>query len=226
VTFSSWSAPPVGPGLVPGICEVCSSPVAAPTGSRCQNGTIASPGLRSVLGPQQKGEPWTTTGTSGHQTFARTAGRSAYGPLTSYGGDERSGVRRSSPGCREPSGLLPTTRWVSEDGPHRLGEPEAVTARCEHVALGGRATNVPFTAVLTGPERTTTDNAKAAWTCTAHLLRRSCSRPNWLCKQGVVGSSPIISTPPDSRQRLDVIEACGSCTSRSATLPNGPTKPG
>jgi hypothetical protein len=37
-----------------------------------------------------------------------------------------------------------------------------------------------------------------------------------------VGSS-IISTPPDSRQRLDVIEACGSCMSRNAALPNGPT---
>jgi hypothetical protein len=42
---------------------------------------------RSVLGPQPKGEPWTTADKSGHRIFVRTAGRSAYSPLTSYGGD-------------------------------------------------------------------------------------------------------------------------------------------
>jgi hypothetical protein len=47
--------------------------------------------------------------------------------------------------------------------------------------------------------------------------------PDLALGAGGRGSSPNISTPPDSRQRLDVIEACGSCTSRSATLPNGPT---
>ena len=38
--------------------------------------------------------------------LARTAGRSTYSPLTSYGGDGRCGVRVSPPGRREPSGLL------------------------------------------------------------------------------------------------------------------------
>ncbi len=33
------------------------------------------------------------------------------------------------------------------------------------VILGGRATSVPVTAVLTGPQRTTTDNAAAGLTC-------------------------------------------------------------
>jgi hypothetical protein len=102
--------------------------------------------------------------------------------------DARVGVDAPHLAAASPSGLASTTRWVTEDGPHCLGEPEAVAARCEHVALGGRATSVPFTAVLTGPERTTTDNAKAVWTCTAHRLRRSCSRPNWLWEQGVAGS--------------------------------------
>jgi hypothetical protein len=41
-----------------------------------------------------------------------------------------------------------------------------------HVVPTGRATSVLFTAVLTGPERTTTDNAKAASTCAVHSLRR------------------------------------------------------
>jgi hypothetical protein len=40
------------------------------------------------------------------------------------------------------------------------------------VILAGRATSVPFTAVLTGLQRTTTDNAKAASTCAASCLCR------------------------------------------------------
>jgi hypothetical protein len=40
------------------------------------------------------------------------------------------------------------------------------------VVLAGRATSVPFTEVLTGPERTTTDNTTAAWTCAVPYLRR------------------------------------------------------
>ena len=62
----------------------------------------------SALGPQPTGEPRTTAGTSGHHTFVRTAGRSTYGPLTSYGGDRRRGVRVSPPPAASPSGSLPT----------------------------------------------------------------------------------------------------------------------
>jgi hypothetical protein len=40
------------------------------------------------------------------------------------------------------------------------------------VILGGRATSVPFTAVPTGLERTTPDNAEAASTCAASHLHR------------------------------------------------------
>ena len=43
--------------------------------------------------------------------FAGTAGRWAYGLLTSGDGDRRRGVRVSPPGCREPCRLLPTTHW-------------------------------------------------------------------------------------------------------------------
>jgi len=62
------------------------------------------------------------------------------------------------------------------------------------VVLNGRATSVPFTAVLNGPQQTTTDNPAACSTSAGPHPRRWQQRPNWLCKQGVVGSSPIIST--------------------------------
>jgi hypothetical protein len=57
---------------------------------------------------------------------------------------------------------------VTEDGPHPLVEAEPTAPQCARVILAGRATSVPFTAVLNGPERTTTDNHEAAST-----LRRS-----------------------------------------------------
>jgi hypothetical protein len=40
------------------------------------------------------------------------------------------------------------------------------------VILAGHATSVPFTPVLTGPERTTTDNTTAALTCAHHHFPR------------------------------------------------------
>jgi hypothetical protein len=54
--------------------------------------------------------------------------------------------------------------------------------------LGDRATIVPFTTVLTGSQRTTTDNAKAASTCTVLSHRRSQSCPIWLWEQGVAAA--------------------------------------
>jgi hypothetical protein len=52
---------------------------------------------------------------------------------------------------------------VAEDRPH----PTVTVNRRRQVyqvILASRATSVPFTAVTTGPERTTTDNRKAAST--------------------------------------------------------------
>jgi hypothetical protein len=49
---------------------------------------------------------------------------------------------------------------------------EATTSPMCQVVLDGRATSVPFTAVLTGPERTATDNAKTSSTCTAEPVPR------------------------------------------------------
>jgi hypothetical protein len=48
----------------------------------------------------------------------------------------------------------------------------AVAARCERRRLAGRAISLPFTAVLTGPQRTTTDNAGAASACVISRFRR------------------------------------------------------
>jgi hypothetical protein len=62
---------------------------------------------------------------------------------------------------------------VTEDGPHPTTRVEP-TARpgTPGVILDGRATSVPFTTVLNGPKRTTTDNHEAASTCAVpHPLR-------------------------------------------------------
>ena len=40
------------------------------------------------------------------------------------------------------------------------------------VVSAGRATSVPFTAVLTGPERTTTDNTTVAGSCAVRWIPR------------------------------------------------------
>jgi hypothetical protein len=53
------------------------------------------------------------------------------------------------------------------------------------VVLNGRATSVPFTEVLNGPQRTTTDNAAARSTSAGPHPHRWQQRPNWLWEQGV-----------------------------------------
>jgi hypothetical protein len=61
---------------------------------------------------------------------------------------------------------------VTEDEPRRTVRVEPTAQLDTGVILDGRATSVPFTAVLTGPQRTITDNAEAASTCAASHLRR------------------------------------------------------
>jgi hypothetical protein len=60
--------------------------------------------------------------------------------------------------------------------------------------LAGRATSVPFTTVITGFQRTTTDNAMVRSTSAAPCLRRWQSWPIWLREQGVAGSNPAVPT--------------------------------
>jgi hypothetical protein len=59
------------------------------------------------------------------------------------------------------------------------------------VVLTGRATSVPFTAVLTGLQRTIMDNTTGASTCTGPRLSKGRSCPNWLWDQGVADPRSI-----------------------------------
>jgi hypothetical protein len=51
---------------------------------------------------------------------------------------------------------------VTKDGPHPPISVEPTARPDTGVVLHGRATSVPFTAVLNGPQRTTTDNTTTA----------------------------------------------------------------
>jgi hypothetical protein len=75
-------------------------------------------------------------------------------------------------GCRGPFWALAHEAVVTEDGPHPLVEAQPTAPRYARVILAGRATSVPFTAVLNGPEQTTTDNAEMPSTCAVPCLRR------------------------------------------------------
>jgi hypothetical protein len=74
---------------------------------------------------------------------------------------------------------------ITEDGPHPPVEAEPTASRYAKVILAGRATSVPSTAVLNGPERTTTDNHEAASTCAVPILAGAQQRPIWLWEQEV-----------------------------------------
>jgi hypothetical protein len=85
-------------------------------------------------------------------------------------------------------------RGLPTRGGHPRNEPRLIvtvepTARPGvGIILDGRATSVPFTAVLNGPERTTTDNTNAASTCAVPHPHKSQQRPIWLWEQGVARS--------------------------------------
>jgi hypothetical protein len=72
----------------------------------------------SVLGPQPKGEPWTTADNGGPQTIAEPAGRHAYSSLTWDGGNGRCGVRVSPPGLLRALRALGNGAVLTEDEPH------------------------------------------------------------------------------------------------------------
>jgi hypothetical protein len=52
--------------------------------------------------------------------------------------------------------------------PHPSLEPVPLRQALVVVVLTGRATSVPFTPVMTGPQRTLRDNTTAAVTCADH----------------------------------------------------------
>jgi hypothetical protein len=96
-------------------------------------------------------------------------------------GEQRPAHRLSNlgPGVRPPRALrtLAHEAVVAEGGPHPPVKGGANGATVWRVILADRATSVPFTAVLNGPERTTTDNDEPASTCTIPRPCRSRQRP-------------------------------------------------
>jgi hypothetical protein len=124
----------------------------------------------------------------------RVAGPSTFPLLTSVArlAWRRLGIPPA--GCRGPATALANEAVVTGVGSHPSVERVPRLPGSTNVVLVRRATTVPFTAVPAGPQRTATDNATAASTCAILYRRRWKSCPIWLCKQGVVGSSPIIST--------------------------------
>jgi len=74
----------------------------------------------------------------------------------------------AAPSC----GALANEARVALDGPPPSLQLEPMAAMPSHVVLAGRATSVPFTAVITGPERTATDNHEVASTCAVAHPRR------------------------------------------------------
>ncbi len=86
---------------------------------------------------------------SRHQAPLQAAGRSSSLP----------------PGCREPSGLLPTSRWTPRTGLTLRPSWEPSPPRANVVLLGNRATHVPQAAVTSGIQRTVTVSRRGpmAW---------------------------------------------------------------
>ena len=87
------------------------------------------------------------------------------------------------------------------------------------VVLIGRATTVPFTAVLTGPQQTIRDNATATSTCAVACRRRSPPCSIWLCKHVVNGLALIGRAGRPIRPRR------GGPERRRRPRPDGPERP-
>ena len=98
------------------------------------------------------------------------------------------------PAAASPSGSCPRGGGT-EDRPYPTLQVGADGGPCTGLILAGRATIVPFTTDMTGPERTATDNARAASTCAVPCLRRPRARPIWLWEQGVEWVDPQLIGP-------------------------------
>src|SRR4029450_2771444 len=89
---------------------------------------------------------------------------------------------------------LTTSRWLPGGRASPSGQRGSQGRQSVLGHLTGRATSVPFTTVLTGSERTTTDNATAHSTSALPRLPRCPQRSNRLWEQGVPGSNPAVPT--------------------------------
>jgi hypothetical protein len=85
--------------------------------------------------------------------------------------------------CRAVCNGLPCSRGTS-DGSHPMVKVDRAATGIPRLS-SGRATTVPFTAVMIGPERTATDNAQAASTCAASYFSQVTIPAIWLWEQMV-----------------------------------------
>src|SRR4029453_5193815 len=125
----------------------------------------------SVLGPQPMGEPRTTVDKSGHRTLIETAGRHAYGPLTSGGADRRRGVR--------------------------VSPPPASPRTLAHEAAGGRG----WTLATTWQNRGREASSRGEQACGSSALAgrapgQASISPWWHSSKGSSGSPPARKGPP------------------------------
>jgi hypothetical protein len=93
-------------------------------------------------------------------------------------------LRAASPPAAPPSRLA--NEAIGRRGqasPNGESGADDDTRVCQ-VVLTGRATSVPFTAVMTGPQRTTTDNTTAPLD-QRRSLPSQVTIPIWLWEQGV-----------------------------------------
>jgi len=139
---------------------------------------------RSVLGPQPAGERRTTAGKSGHRTFARSAGRSTYSPLTSYGGEGRRGVQVSPPAGASPPGSCPRdgryrrmdlTLWPTWSRRRQVGSIVVLAGRATPGATSSGYERSP--AVTHGPSERAVDLTWGAAPQAHHSSNASGGRP-------------------------------------------------
>jgi hypothetical protein len=141
--------------------RICSRDLLRGTGTRGdrrRDGTAASVLLSGLIAP---GMPPATTTSAQFRSRCATA-------ASPPGSCPRGGGHR---GQASPSGR---------------GGANGATV-CE-IILAGRATSVPFAAVMAGPERTTRNNPEAVSTCAVLSSRRSQSCPIWLWEHGVAAA--------------------------------------
>jgi hypothetical protein len=126
------------------------------------------------------------------------------------------GLRSSGSGVRLPRalGALAHGAVVTEDGSHRTVTIKPTAQPDTGVILGGHATTVPFASVLTGPQRTTTDNHEAASTCAAPILAGDSSARSGFGSRGSVGRGlhrPCRARPADRSLVAEDRSAEGVC---------------
>ena len=126
-------------------------------------------GCGAALGPRSIRAGRSTTDTSGHP-------KPQVGPAALVARSPKARLqRRGHPrAAASPAGACQRGKWPSSTGDESPLHASSCRRRQVRttLVLAGRATSVPFTTVTTGPERTTTDNAKAASNCAVPFPRR------------------------------------------------------